>query len=310
MSTITVDKQGQVGQGKFQYATFANIMRVARPVLTKADIFVTQSVTSSPLGRSYQRITTMAIGHGARFSTALDYAPKSFLDDNPHGSIGQRLGNCWGYLRRMCLQNLFMLSPDRDDGEVEEAPPSRKQATPKASKPARAGRSSRPDANPPAGHHQAPVARPQVAVPQVATVKVPNPASRVPASEPEPSHHPEDAAQPVEESGYAVQNPEPEPSPTQTPAPTNAEPALEEETVTPITKPQRQVLRGLFLACGLKQRSEVEDYIKGLLGETWKATNLTAQRAGMLITALKELAESKKAAAAVLEHPEGEAVDG
>lgn len=289
VSKITTDKKvpvGRDGKSHFEYATFPNVMRHLRPLLAEEGLFLTQAMTSSPVGPGYQRLMTMLVGKGARYSTMLDFQPATFMEGT-YGSVGQRLGNCWGYLRRMAVQNLFMLSPDQDDGAGRDAdepsePNPRKQATPPAAGKGRAGK----------GRKTAPDASGNVPPPEPAQTEAEAEAAIEHLAQPPPLPTPKPATEPTTgelaaglaaTEGKAAEEPE------------KPEKPKKEDEPKKITDSQRSRLRDLLAQVGLKQLSAINSYIAGLLSKKWNARNLDEPHAATLILSLQELAKSRKA---------------
>jgi hypothetical protein len=99
---------------KSKYADINSYIDMLRPLLRKHGLIVLQPIVKlddSSTGVGVKTVLTCETGE-----TFESFAPIP-CDDNP-----QRVGSYITYMRRYCIQSLFFLSADDDDGEAVVRP--------------------------------------------------------------------------------------------------------------------------------------------------------------------------------------------
>jgi hypothetical protein len=127
MVDIPKTQTANVGKYKYNFATLADTLQMARPILSKHDLAVTQTAESN---QSEIIVWTSALHSSGQFVTS---QPLRL----PAGGTAQETGSALSYARRYALMAFLGLATDDDDGasasprtERSNAPVVRSEARP------------------------------------------------------------------------------------------------------------------------------------------------------------------------------------
>lgn len=121
MEDITKGKRANVGQYAYAYADLADALAMARPILARHGLMVTQTAESDE--RDVTVSTTMLHSSGQYVTTAAMRLPA--------GKTPQQAGSAVTYARRYALMAMLGLATEDDDGQSAGTRPSEAARTPR-----------------------------------------------------------------------------------------------------------------------------------------------------------------------------------
>jgi hypothetical protein len=120
LATVPTDADGQVGQGKYHYATLAALMPKLNPLLAKNDLtfnqFPVQGGMINLIGHTSGQWLMARFDHGV-------------ADSGSRGNPFQQMGSAISYTRRYCAMAIWCVAAEDDDAaSATGQPPARQPA--------------------------------------------------------------------------------------------------------------------------------------------------------------------------------------